>query len=169
MKINGAKRKLYGKNSFPDISTEQFDNLKTLDVYNTILFIGNNDNSTFNLLCKIKLCINLLFDYHTFIQLIKHSITNSELGKRYILGNSSLHNYIVTSVISNSNEEESYIVVLKHIQKIQSLQNEPGNINNIILKKFKINELYWENKLEISYMNINGKKYNMKISFFNRN
>lgn len=162
IKKNGKKTLLAGK-------VDEVISLNRLDLNNAISFIGNDERNTYDLLDKIKVSLNLLFNDQTFMELIKHSIVNNKIGKKFILGNSSLHNFIVTSVISNCEEEESYVIVLKYIQKINELQKEPGTINCIILKRYKINELNWENKAEISFMNMNGHEYIMKISFFNHN
>jgi hypothetical protein len=169
MKNNGVKRKVNGNSINLNERANENISLINLDFSNAIAFIGNDDKSTFDFLYKIKVAINLLFDEQAFMELIRHSVVNYEKGKRFVLGNSSLHNFIVTSLIANNDDDESYVIILKYIQKINELQNEPGTINTITLKRFKINDLSWENKAEISFMNSKGNEYSMKISFFNRN
>ena len=163
------KNKVNGKSIILNDNFEEITSLNNLDFKNAVTFIGNDDKSTFNLLYKIKVAVNILFDEQTFMELIRHSVVNSLKSKRFVLGNSSLQNFIVTSVIANNDDEESYVIILKYIQKINDLQNEPGTISSITLKRFKINDLSWKNKADITFVNSNGSEYNMKISFFNRN
>ncbi|MGD2035596.1 MAG: hypothetical protein PVF73_11100 [Bacteroidales bacterium] len=143
--------------------------LNNLDYSNAVSFIGNENNSTFDLLYKVKITINLLFNNEVFMELIKHSVVKNEIGGKYILGNTMLHNFIITAAIGMEENEKSYVVVLKCIPKIAYLDTEPGTIQRITLKRLKINKLEWSNKAEISFKNTNGHEYIMKISFFNRN
>ena len=143
--------------------------LNDLNLKNAVSFIGNTNRSTCYLLYKIKVIVNILFDNNTFMELIRYSPMNTDSDRNYILGNSAIHNFIITSIVSNRKNEESYVVVMKYIQKITGLQNEPGTINRITLKRLKFNEIYWNNKAEISFMNTKGNEYIVKISFFNRN
>lgn len=169
MKTKGVKKKVNGKSVQLTGKIDEIISLNKLDFSNAVAFIGNDDKSTFNLLYKIKVAVNLLFDEKAFLELIGHTIEKYEKDRRFTLGNTSLHNFIITSVIANNEDEESYVIILKYIQKINDLQNEPGTISSVTLKRFKINELNWENKAEITFMNSLGNEYIMKISFFNRN
>ncbi len=169
MKNNGVKKKVNGKPIKRNGNIEEIISLNNLNFSNAVAFIGNNNQSTFDLLYKIKIAVNLLFDKQAFMELIRYSIVNYKKGKRFVLGNSSLHNFIITSVFANNEDEESYVIILKYIQKINELPNEPGTISSITLKRFKISDLNWENKAEIFFMNTRGNEYNMKICFFNRN
>ena len=143
--------------------------MNNLDFNNIISFVGSDENSTIHLLYKIKLTVNLLFYNEAFNDLIRYSLTNNEFGKKLILGNSILHNFLITSIISNNDEEESYVIVMKYIKKTTHDQFKPGMINAITLKKFRINDLYWKNESEIAFNNTTGNEYIVKISFFNRN
>jgi hypothetical protein len=163
------KNNVNGKSIILNDNFKEITSLNNLDFKNAVAFIGNDDKSTFNLLYKIKVAVNILFDEQTYMELIRHSVVNSLKSKRFVLGNSSLHNFIVTSVIANNDDEESYVIILKYIQKINDLENEPCTISSVTLKRFKINGLSWKNKADITFVNSNGSEYNMKISFFNRN
>lgn len=168
MKTNGSNGKINGKKANIENIIE-IPGIHNLDLDNTVSFIGNTARTTFDLLYKIKVTINLLFNDQAFMELIQQSVANNEIGKRFIIGNSSLHNFVITSVISNNKDEESYVIILKYVHKIHEIQHEPGTINSITLKRFRINKLSWENRADISFINTIGKEYNLKISFFNRN
>ncbi|MBA7511570.1 hypothetical protein ES705_03566 [subsurface metagenome] len=161
-KMNGNKPNF--KNTMENIRL-----LNNLDLDNTISFIGNDDRSTYDLLYKIKVTINLLFNNDAFMELLRYSIRNNDIGKKLTVGNSLVQNFIITSIMSNDNDAENYVIVMKYFQKIHSLRFTPGTINSITLKKFRINDIMWENKAEISFVNRMGVEYNLKISFFRNN
>jgi len=152
-----------------NMQRNEIGSLNDLNLKNAVSFIGNTNRSTYDFLYKIKVIVNMLFNNNTFMELIRYSTMNINGDKSYILGNSAIHNFIITSIVSNRKNEESYMVVMKYIQKITGLQNEPGTINRITLKRLKFNEIYWNNKAEISFMNTKGNEYIVKISFFNNN